>query len=83
LVRIPWIGLVNVVAGREVAPEFIQDRLRVPAVVAAADRLLTDPAARAEQLSGFREVAARLGGPGAAERAAEAILVELDRRGSR
>ena len=42
----------------------------------------TDPEARAEQLAGFREVAARLGGPGAAERAAEAILAELDRRGS-
>ncbi len=34
--------------------------------------------ARAAQLAAFREVAARLGGPGAAERAAEAILAELD-----
>jgi len=81
LVRLPWIGLVNVVAGRCVAPEFIQDRLQVPAVVAAADRLLTDPQARAEQLQAFREVSARLGGPGAAERAARAILAELDQRG--
>jgi lipid-A-disaccharide synthase len=79
LVRLPYIGLVNVVAGRAVAPEFIQGALRTEAVVPAAERLLTDPAARGAQLAAFREVAARLGGPGAAERAASAILAELDR----
>ncbi|HWN82384.1 MAG TPA: lipid-A-disaccharide synthase, partial [Candidatus Udaeobacter sp.] len=63
LVRLPWIGLVNVVAGRLVAPEFIQGDLRGPAVVDAADRLLTNPDVRATQLAAFREVAARLGAP--------------------
>jgi lipid-A-disaccharide synthase len=80
LVRLPWIGLVNVVAGKLVAPEFIQGGLKGPAVIDAADRLLTDAAARAAQLAAFREVATRLGAPGAAERAACAILAELDRK---
>jgi len=80
LVRLPWIGLVNVVAGKRVAPEFIQGELQGQAVVDAAERLLTDPEVRAAQLAAFREVAARLGTPGAAERAARAILAELDRK---
>ena len=80
LVRLPWIGLVNEVAGKVVAPEFIQGELASPAVIDAADRLLIDPAARNAQLAAFREVAARLGARGAAERTARAILAELDRK---
>ena len=41
VVKIPHIGLVNVVAGREVAPEFVQDAL-VPARVADALAPLLD-----------------------------------------
>jgi lipid-A-disaccharide synthase len=81
LVSIPWIGLVNVVAGREIVPEFVQQRLKVPEVTASARRLLLDPAAREEQLANLGELAGRLGGPGAARRAAAAIVTELDRAG--
>ena len=48
LVRIPYIGLVNVVAGREVAPEFVQDAL-VPSRVADALAELLDPRSPAAQ----------------------------------
>ncbi|HET7632986.1 MAG TPA: lipid-A-disaccharide synthase [Gemmatimonadaceae bacterium] len=75
LVRIPHIGLVNVVAGRAVAPEFVQGAL-VPAAVADALEPLLQPGnpvreAMVEQLAGVR---AALGTPGAADRVAELVL---------
>jgi lipid-A-disaccharide synthase len=80
LVRIPHIGLVNVVAGREVAREFVQDALR-PAAVAEALRPLLDcdSAARAQMLTALAEVRAKLGTPGAAARVA-ALAEELASR---
>jgi lipid-A-disaccharide synthase len=72
LVTIPHIGLVNVVAGREVAMEFVQDAI-VPARIAVElMRLLdsTDPE-RARVLEGLAEVRGKLGEPGAARRVAE------------
>lgn len=77
LVRIPYIGLVNVVAGREVAPEFVQDAL-VPERVADALEPLLDArsqrrAAMVEQLVAVRDL---LGEVGAATRVA-ALATEL------
>jgi lipid-A-disaccharide synthase len=71
VVRIPHIGLVNVVAGREVSREFVQDAI-VPAQVADALEPLLQPesAARAAALEGLAFVRSRLGTPGASERAA-------------
>jgi lipid-A-disaccharide synthase len=75
LVRIPHIGLVNVVAGREVAREFVQDALRPQAVADALARLLDhDSPERAALLDELSRVRAMLGEAGAATRvAAEAI----------
>jgi lipid-A-disaccharide synthase len=72
LVRIPWIGLANLVARRSVTPELIQSAA-TPAALAAAVSPLLDPASveRREQLRGLDEVRRRLGGPGAALRTAE------------
>lgn len=77
VVKIPHIGLVNVVAGREVAQEFVQDAV-VPERLADALRPLLHPADphRATMLDGLAEVRSRLGTPGAAERVA-AIASEL------
>jgi lipid-A-disaccharide synthase len=77
VVKIPNIGLVNVVAGKEIAQEFVQDAV-VPARVAdALDPLLDagDPR-RAVMIGDLAEVRAKLGTPGAAERVA-AIAAEL------
>ena len=72
LVKIPNIGLVNVVAGREVAREFVQDDV-VPHKIAVELTQLLDPtsAERARVLEGLAEVRAKLGTPGAARRVAE------------
>lgn len=70
-VKIPHIGLVNVVAGREVAREFIQDQI-VPETIADAmvDLLSPGNSRRNEVLAGLTEVRSKLGTPGAAERVA-------------
>ncbi|MBK6488034.1 MAG: lipid-A-disaccharide synthase [Gemmatimonadetes bacterium] len=70
-VKIPYIGLVNVVAGREVAREFVQEAL-VPADVAdALEALLpAGSAAREAQLDALGAVRDALGTPGAAARVA-------------
>jgi lipid-A-disaccharide synthase len=71
VVTIPRIALVNVLAGRAVAPEFVQNALE-PGAVADALVPLLDPSspARAEAIAGLREVRAQLGEPGAADRVA-------------
>jgi lipid-A-disaccharide synthase len=71
LVKVQNIGLVNVVAGRTVAPEFIQDQI-VPQRIAPVLEDLLDKSSprRREMLAGLAEVRARLGSPGAAERVA-------------
>jgi len=71
LVKIPHIGLLNIVAGREVALEFVQDAF-TPEAVAAALAPLFDPngAARHRMLEGLAEVRGRLGSAGASARVA-------------
>lgn len=75
LVKIPNIGLVNVVAGRTVAPEFVQDALQ-PASVASALEPLLDPTSpeRRAMLDDLADVRASLGEAGAAARVAELAL---------
>jgi lipid-A-disaccharide synthase len=71
VVKIPRIGLVNVVAGREVAPEFVQTAVVPERVADALMPLLAegDPR-RTEMLAGLADVRSRLGTPGAAARVA-------------
>ena len=74
LVRIDRIGLVNIVAGRMVLPEFVQDAF-VPSTVAdALERVIADGPARREALAALDAVRASLGEPGAAQRVADIAL---------
>jgi len=71
LVRIPRIGLLNIVAGRRVAPEFVQGDFEPARVADALDPLFAaDAPARRAMLAGLAEVRAKLGTPGAAARVA-------------
>ena len=71
MVKIPHIGLVNVVAGREVAREFVQNAV-VPEHIAETLMPLLIPGdpRRTAMLGELAEVRSRLGTPGAAERVA-------------
>lgn len=73
VVKIPYIGLVNVVAGREVAREFVQGALQPGRVADEIERLLSDPQYRDAQRVGLQEVRAKLGTAGAAQRVATMI----------
>lgn len=73
LVKIPRIGLPNIVAGAEVAPELIQGDLTAERLAALVAPWLDDPDARAAQAKGLEVVRERLGGPGASERAARLL----------
>lgn len=71
VVKVPHIGLVNVVAGREVAREFIQSEI-VPERMADAlvELFERDSPRRSAVLTGLAEVRSKLGSPGAADRVA-------------
>lgn len=76
LVRVPFIGMPNLIAERRIVPELIQGEVTPTRIAAEAMRLLTDAQAYSVAQAGLREVHQRLGGGGAAERAA-ALVVEM------
>ena len=72
LLRVPWVGLVNLVAGYEVAPEFLQRRATADALADGVLPLLdADHPTTRRQREGLRLVRDRLGAPGAANRVAD------------
>jgi len=81
LMQTRFLGMPNVLAGREIVPEFLQHEARPKAIAAAVLPLLTDPARRDAMVRDFEEIIARLGETGASERAARAIMDELRSRG--
>jgi lipid-A-disaccharide synthase len=72
--RVDTFGMVNLVAGKRIMPELIQDGFTPEATAREAIRLLKDDAARRQAKADLRAVKARLGGTGASRRAAEAVL---------
>jgi lipid-A-disaccharide synthase len=74
LVRIHSIGLANVVAGKRVVPEFLQEGLDPAAIARTAEGLLSDPAQRKAQRQGLAEGLKGLGRPGVAQRVARELL---------
>lgn len=78
LVRVPHIGMVNLIAGRELCPELIQDALSADTLAAALRPLLAPTPERTRMLEGLDAVIAKLGKPGAETRTAAAIRAALD-----
>ncbi len=73
LVRTPLFAMVNLISGRQVVPELIQDRFTAEALEREIRRLLDSPEARAQQRQDLAAVRLKLGPGGAIERAAEVI----------
>jgi lipid-A-disaccharide synthase len=74
LVRVRWASLPNLVSGRTVVPEILQDELSGERLAVEARRLLDDPLAATAQRAAFKDLRARLGEPGVAGRAALAVV---------
>jgi lipid-A-disaccharide synthase len=81
LVRVDHVGLVNIAAGKRIAPELLQDDVTPERVAAVVRELLADPARRAAMRADLAALPERLGGPGAAARAADVALSILARQG--
>lgn len=82
-IKIPYVGLVNILQQRKVMPEFLQENCRADRIAPALLQLLTDPAAHRLQIEGCAAVAAQLGADDPvppAHRAARAVLAVTARR---
>lgn len=77
VIQVPFIGIVNLIAGRPVCPELIQGDATPIALARSLLPLLDDTLERAAMRAGMAEVTASLGTGGAAERAADAIAEEI------
>ena len=78
LLKVPYLAMPNLLAGEELFPEFIQSAANADNLAEASLRLLRDKAERTRILDGLDRVATRLGKPGAAPRAAQAVLAILE-----
>lgn len=76
LVRIPHISLVNILAGKEIVPELIQNRMTPDRISQEALCILKDTDRQDAMKQAFQRIRSTLGGPGASKRAAEVILAE-------
>ncbi|MAN81031.1 MAG: lipid-A-disaccharide synthase [Rhodospirillaceae bacterium] len=75
LIRTPHAGLVSILLGEEVMPEFIQDDCTPDRIVPALQALLGDKMARATQRGHFKQAMAMLQGPADGPAAAAADVV--------
>ncbi|NNC89315.1 MAG: lipid-A-disaccharide synthase [Akkermansiaceae bacterium] len=80
VVNLDHIGIVNILAGRQVVPEFVQGDARADDVAAWIADSMRSPGRRSEMSAELLETAAKLGEGGAAGRAAEAIIELLEHR---
>src|SRR5262245_47407621 len=78
VVNVDFLGMPNLLAGKEVVPEFFQHDAKPDAIVMAVRLLMEDAPARDRMISDFDAIISKLGGTGASERAAQAILKELN-----
>lgn len=77
LVRVPYLGMVNIVARRELCPEFLQDAAEPQAMGAAVLPLLDESPERKKMLDGLNRIAERLGRVDPVDAAAQIIRAEL------
>jgi lipid-A-disaccharide synthase len=74
LAKVSMYAMVNLIAGNRIVVELIQDACTPDAVAAEAARLLTDIEYRGRMIESLADVRRQLGGAGASDRAADAIL---------
>lgn len=73
MVYVKYIGLPNILAGREILPELIQEKM-TPDHMAASILHFLEPEAASAVREEMRQAVAKLGQPGAVDRTAELIL---------
>ncbi len=74
LIKVSHIGMVNIMAGREIAPEFLQYRASPSLIAVAIMELIENQERRDKMIKDLRSVRESLGSPGASKRAARCIF---------
>jgi len=74
MIQVNHIGLVNLVAGKGIAPELIQKDVNPKRIAEEGLRILKDSVLQQEMVESLKEVRQRLGNPGAAQRAARIVM---------
>lgn len=82
LVKVPHIGLANIVAGGGVVCEFIQERATAENLAAEILRILEDPDYAGRLREGLTRVGESLGHPGCSERVANMLVTLIDEQGN-
>ncbi len=77
VVSVKYLGMPNLLADKEVVPEFIQHRAKPTALVKALQPLIENANTRQQMISQFKVIITKLGDVGASERAARAIIEEI------
>ncbi len=77
LIKIPYIGLPNVLAQKMIVPELLQENAKTKKIFPVVSEMLKDENMRKEMKRNLVEIRGKLGAPGAANRAALSILKEL------
>jgi lipid-A-disaccharide synthase len=79
LIKVKFISLVNLIAGRKVVTELIQDEFNPANIRHELMKLKMGEAGRIDILKGYEEVAEKIGEPGASELAARKMIEYLKR----
>ena len=79
LIRLAHIGLVNIIAGKTLVPELIQEDATAVRLAREALKILADSDLRQAILAGLTEMRHRLGEPGASQRAAQVALQVMEK----
>jgi len=79
LIKIPWLGIANVISGKEIMPERVQQRMRPIELVATLDPLMNDTPVRASMLENFQTLEKELGAGSPAARIAQIINAEIEK----
>jgi lipid-A-disaccharide synthase len=77
LVTIPYIGLVNILAEKQLVPEILQAQVTAENIAQQALLILENPSRQREMKESFQDLRKSLGTPGASRRAAKMILSEI------
>ena len=77
LIRVPWVGIANIVSNQEIMPELLQDDMTPSRLVAALEPLLDDTPERAAMLQSFQTLEKLLGSGAPAGRVARIIAESI------
>jgi lipid-A-disaccharide synthase len=80
LINVPFVGMPNLIAGREIAPELLQNDMNPERLAAQITAMLNDPKCLSRLRADLAEVRQDLGSANASERAATRILEILGNR---